>query len=61
MLGLGDWLQMGVLGDVFCLHGESDWEATLASTFEREAELRGLIAAEMPSPAKTTWLWQEEQ
>lgn len=52
---------MEVLGEVFCLHGESDWEATLASTFEREAELRGLIAAEMPSPAKTTWLWQEEQ
>lgn len=61
MSGLGDWLQMEVLGEAFRLHGESDWEATLASTFEREAELWGLIAAEMPSPARTTWLWQGEQ
>lgn len=42
MSGLGDWLQMEALGEeVFRLRGESDGEATVASTFEREAELRG--------------------
>lgn len=36
-------------GDVFHPHGACDWKATLASTFEREAELWALIAAEIPS------------
>lgn len=42
MSGLGDWLQMEVLGGhVFHSHGACDWKATLASTFEKEAEFWG--------------------
>lgn len=53
MSGLGDWLQMEVLaGEVFRPHGACDWKATLASTFEKGAELWALIAAEMPSAGR---------
>lgn len=39
-------------GEVFCPCGGRDWKATLASTFEEEAELWALIAAKKSSAAR---------